>query len=192
MKPIPVVDMIFRFRSVGLPAALAAAASGAFAVHTRPGPPPRPTWSSCEEVACKSGSDLLLLAPTRRPQHRGHADCPANREELGAATWTFVRMHDQCLKGLRSTCLCFCFCLQLHSTAAYYPERPSVEEKAAATGLVDALVRLYPCVHCRMRLIEDVAADPPDVSSRAAFALWLCRQHNVVNEALGEGHMLAL
>jgi len=31
-----------------------------------------------------------------------------------------------------------------------------------------------------------VEEDPPDVSTREAFSLWVCRQHNNVNKALGK------
>jgi hypothetical protein len=70
--------------------------------------------------------------------------------------------------------------------AAYYPQEPSEEQRAAALGLVASLTTLYPCVHCREAFAVAVEGDPPDVSSGAAFAQWACRQHNVVNAALGK------
>ena len=75
---------------------------------------------------------------------------------------------------------------QLHTFAAYYPERPASEDVAAATGLVHALARLYPCTHCRAAFASAVEAAPLDASSRAAFAVWACEQHNAVNAALGK------
>ncbi|MES1905973.1 MAG: hypothetical protein MHPSP_003415, partial [Paramarteilia canceri] len=52
--------------------------------------------------------------------------CPATTSELGNSTWTF-----------------------LHSVAAYYPKNPSAEHKQAAKDLLNALLKLYPCVECR-------------------------------------------
>ena len=72
--------------------------------------------------------------------------------------------------------------------AAYYPEAPTNEEKAAARGLFEALRLLYPCTHCRAQLVIDMAALPiePALASRRDLSIWVCRQHNLVNEALGE------
>jgi FAD-linked sulfhydryl oxidase len=89
--------------------------------------------------------------------------CPPDREELGRATWTL-----------------------LHAVAAYYPDAPSAAERGAAAALVSALCALYPCAHCRERLVADVAASAPRTESRAALARWVCEQHNAVNEALGK------
>lgn len=75
---------------------------------------------------------------------------------------------------------------QLHSTAAYYPNNPSEADKLAASGLISAIAQLYPCTHCRSRFQEDIRLDPPQLSSREEFALWVCKQHNVVNELLGK------
>lgn len=74
----------------------------------------------------------------------------------------------------------------LHAVAAYYPETPTDEEKAAALGLINGLRVLYPCVHCRSQLAVDIERLPPRVESRAEFATWVCRQHNFVNELLGK------
>lgn len=149
------------------------------------GPQKRPTFDSCPESACKSSADLFgsLLGPAKRTK-----DCPAHREELGAATWLFVSpaLFFAILKPRSRT-----HSSQLHTTAAYYPDIPSSEERAAAAGIVEGLLRLYPCLHCRARLQEEAERDPPDVSSGPAFSAWLCRQHNAVNTILGawcDGH----
>ena len=75
---------------------------------------------------------------------------------------------------------------QFHSVAAYYPESPSSEAKAAALGFVEGIRLLDPCIHCREAFAVAVEEDPPDVSSRESFSLWTCRQHNRVNETLGK------
>ena len=89
--------------------------------------------------------------------------CPADREELGRAGWTL-----------------------LHTTAAYYPEEPSSADKHAAIGLVESVAQLYPCGHCRESFAEDLKECPPVVDTREDFSIWLCKQHNRVNESLGK------
>jgi FAD-linked sulfhydryl oxidase len=72
--------------------------------------------------------------------------------------------------------------------AAYYPDHPTDEEKAAARGMIDALRLLYPCAHCRAQLVEDLKLLPVEsaLRSRSDFSVWMCEQHNLVNAALGE------
>jgi FAD-linked sulfhydryl oxidase len=91
------------------------------------------------------------------------AHCPPDSEALGRATWTF-----------------------LHSTAAYYPERPSPTQRAHMLQLLHALPTLYPCGHCAEDLGERLRRRPPDVRNRAALGAWLCETHNEVNALLGK------
>lgn len=90
-------------------------------------------------------------------------DCPADVEQLGRATWTF-----------------------LHTTAAYYPERPSPNQRANMLGLLNSLPSLYPCSHCASHLGNNMQDHPPDVSGRFELSRWLCERHNDVNERLGK------
>jgi FAD-linked sulfhydryl oxidase len=101
-------------------------------------------------------SSSLLAAPTR--EH-----CPPDVEQLGRATWTF-----------------------LHTTAAYYPERPTPLQRAHMLGLLHALPELYPCSHCATDLAHSMRDHPPDVSGRVALSRWLCARHNDVNDTLGK------
>lgn len=123
--------------------------------------------------------------------------CPLSREALGLATWQMVRchaggdglpprQHGACTHSLPPHRPTPPLPAQLHTFAAYYPERPASEDVAAANGLVHALARLYPCSHCRAAFASAVEAAPLDASSRAAFAVWACEQHNAVNTALGK------
>lgn len=149
----------------------------------------RRTFETCPEVACKSQEELLAMfgtdpAPRRRRFPAGggadgdsadlssaaaavsaRSDCPPNREQLGRQAWAF-----------------------LHTVAAYYPDHPTDEEKAAAKGLVEALRLLYPCSHCRTHLAVDLEKLPVDeaLGSREALSLWMCKQHNFVNASLGK------
>ena len=90
-------------------------------------------------------------------------NCPADVEQLGRATWTF-----------------------LHTTAAYYPERPTPTQRANMLGLLNSLPSLYPCSHCASHLDGNMKEHPPDVSGRVALSRWLCERHNDVNERLGK------
>ena len=72
----------------------------------------------------------------------------------------------------------------LHTTAAYYPDKPTEAEKQAAKDLVNGIAVLYPCTHCRAHFAKEVEEDPPDVSTRDAFSKWLCQRHNNVNKWL--------
>lgn len=95
---------------------------------------------------------------------QGHVrpeNCPPDVEQLGRATWTF-----------------------LHTTAAYYPEKPTPTQRANMLSLIHSLPVLYPCTHCATHLGENVKANPPDVSSRYGLSRWLCERHNDVNERL--------
>jgi mitochondrial FAD-linked sulfhydryl oxidase len=90
-------------------------------------------------------------------------NCPPDVEDLGRATWTF-----------------------LHTTAAYYPERPTPTQRANMLSLIRALPMLYPCSNCAADFDERVREHPPDVSGRVGLSRWLCERHNEVNEKLGK------
>ncbi|KAL1748196.1 ERV/ALR sulfhydryl oxidase domain-containing protein [Schizophyllum fasciatum] len=111
--------------------------------------------SSTSSAAAAAVASLAVAAAARR-------DCPPDVEVLGRATWTF-----------------------LHTTAAYYPERPTARQRAHMLSLIHAIPVLYPCSHCAGDFDEDVKVNPPDVSSRGALSLWMCERHNAVNAKLG-------
>lgn len=111
-------------------------------------------------AALASGSGLKNESdPATRP-----ANCPPDVEQLGNATWTF-----------------------LHTTATYYPERPTPFQRANMLNLLHSLPVLYPCSHCATHLEEQMKQHPPDVGGRAGLSRWLCERHNEVNERLGKG-----
>ncbi|CAL1715495.1 unnamed protein product [Somion occarium] len=89
--------------------------------------------------------------------------CPPDVEQLGRATWTF-----------------------LHTTAAYYPEKPTPTQRVNMLTLIRALPVLYPCTHCASHLGETMKEHPPDVSGRVGLSRWFCERHNEVNERLGK------
>lgn len=91
------------------------------------------------------------------------AECPADREVLGRATWTF-----------------------LHTMAAYYPDKPSAMEQSTMKSLLGSFSQFYPCGPCAEHLRQEMKTDPPKVESRKELAWWMCGMHNKVNEMLGK------
>ncbi|QRV88952.1 erv1/alr family domain-containing protein [Ceratobasidium sp. AG-Ba] len=92
-------------------------------------------------------------------------NCPADSEQLGRATWTF-----------------------LHTAAAYYPERPSQQHQWHMLSLLRALPSLYPCSYCAKDFGRSMEANPPEyaVLGRDSLSRWLCERHNEVNLKLGK------
>ncbi|KAJ6534590.1 ERV/ALR sulfhydryl oxidase domain-containing protein [Mycena vulgaris] len=105
----------------------------------------------------------VLAAGAATTTKKEPAQCPPDKEQLGRATWSF-----------------------LHTTAAYYPERPTPNQRANMLSLIRALPVLYPCSHCASDFEEKIAENPPDVSGRAGLSRWFCERHNEVNEKLGK------
>ena len=111
-----------------------------------------------------AGSIPAAVAVTAKSSADPYRDCPADVEQLGRHTWTF-----------------------LHSTAAYYPDSPSEQHKKNAFSLFNSLPSLYPCRHCADELKHEMEKiGPPDVRNRLTISNWLCRIHNEVNERLGK------
>lgn len=104
----------------------------------------------------------IAASPTNTLPTRSE-NCPPDVEQLGRATWTF-----------------------LHTTAAYYPERPTPTQRANMLSLLRSLPLLYPCSHCASHLGDELKDHPPDVSGRFGLSRWLCERHNEVNGRLGK------
>ncbi|KAF0688374.1 Aste57867_19994 [Aphanomyces stellatus] len=131
---------------------------------------------NCADPVCSSKTDMFRMGVLgKKSKKKGTAtaattaaapvDCPLDREELGRATW-----------GL------------LHTTAAYYPDKPTQAQKNQATTFVESFAQLYPCKHCAGDFQENIKDTPPKqdmpVNSRIDFSLWMCDQHNRVTTKL--------
>lgn len=129
-------------------------------VGTVLGPDGKPC-KACNTFASMSGFKM------KKPKAAGvvvdRSSCPPDKDALGRATWTF-----------------------LHTTAAYYPTNPSPQHQSHMRGLLSSIPQLYPCTWCADDFGKDLAANPPDVSSRTALSRWLCERHNEVNTKLGK------
>ncbi|XP_037093968.1 FAD-linked sulfhydryl oxidase ALR-like [Pollicipes pollicipes] len=91
------------------------------------------------------------------------AGCPLDKDELGRSTWSL-----------------------LHTTAAHYPETPTVGQQDEMRQFVGLLARLYPCSYCAEDFRKDLAEHPPQLESGSRLARWLCERHNTVNRKLGK------
>ncbi|THH10718.1 hypothetical protein EW146_g8289 [Bondarzewia mesenterica] len=123
----------------------------------------KPAASKGSTPAQAAGAASIAALAAQRDKHTRPEYCPPDVEQLGRATWTF-----------------------LHTTAAYYPDKPTVYQRAQMLSLLRALPTLYPCSHCATHLGQEMKTSPPDVSGRVALSRWLCQQHNLVNERLGK------
>jgi FAD-linked sulfhydryl oxidase len=70
--------------------------------------------------------------------------------------------------------------------AAYYPRRPTEDQKSTMSNLIDGLATFYPCRDCAKHFQEEMQADPPQIHSQIDLSMWFCRMHNRVNARLGK------
>ncbi|KAE9393873.1 FAD-dependent thiol oxidase [Gymnopus androsaceus JB14] len=110
-------------------------------------------------------SDTAVTAVASLALTKAAHPCPPDASQLGSATWTF-----------------------LHTTAAYYPSKPSPAQRANMLSLIYSLPLLYPCRDCAEDFGRDLEAHKPTsaVRSREDLSKWFCERHNEVNRKLGK------
>ena len=74
----------------------------------------------------------------------------------------------------------------MHTLAAYFPDRPRAEEQAAAAHFMRAVGSLFPCSECAEDFRHEMDKSPPRTESRDELSMWVCEQHNLVNDKLGK------
>jgi len=89
--------------------------------------------------------------------------CPPTKDAIGKSSWTLM-----------------------HSMAAWYPEKATKYEKNKMEQLMEAISIFYPCTYCAQDFRENLKENPTKAESRKDLCIWLCEQHNVVNEKLGK------
>merc|ERR1712060_752090 len=91
-------------------------------------------------------------------------NCPLNKAQLGKNTWSF-----------------------LHTMAAYYPEKPTVNDQKDMSTFITTFSKFYPCKDCARDFRDDLEYFPPkeNVGSRVDLAKYFCMLHNRVNTKLG-------
>mmetsp|Transcript_29308 Transcript_29308/g.53636 ORF Transcript_29308/g.53636 Transcript_29308/m.53636 type:complete len:188 (+) Transcript_29308:185-748(+) len=89
--------------------------------------------------------------------------CPPDTRTLGTSSWNL-----------------------LHSMTAWYPNKPTVDDSKKMTQFMEAMAYFYPCTYCAEDFQQNIQQSPPKTESRDELCLWLCDQHNRVNEKLGK------
>lgn len=123
------------------------------------------TWAKIQkktfdsEKECKKDQDQT--PPVSSNVKR--VDCPLDKDELGSKTWSF-----------------------LHTMAAYYPDKPSEEQKSDMNKFFYIFSKFYPCHVCAEDLREQLKNSPPQTDSQKNLSQWLCCIHNEVNRKLGK------
>jgi len=122
----------------------------------------------CERPACEDTISALSEALNRIKETpsevAGASDslsCPPTKDAIGNSSWTL-----------------------LHSMAAWYPQRPTSDEQSKMKNFIEALSMFYPCTYCAEDFRENLKNNPVKTESREDLSLWLCEQHNLVNQKL--------
>ena len=123
-----------------------------------------PNIDDCTVPACKSTANAFhaIAGGVGKSRLKKELPCPIMRDELGRNTWSL-----------------------LHTMAANYPDNPSAGDQSKARYFIESLARFYPCRHCAEDFQADIERNPPNVTSRIDFSIWMCEAHNRVNVKLG-------
>ena len=132
----------------------------------------QPTKSAedCKNPVCDDAKDFTNVAKmfsqkSSTPKNVGpKTPCPLNKAQLGNHTWSF-----------------------LHTTAAYYPNKPTNFDKTSMVNLIKNIGHFYPCKPCASDFRDDLEIFPPKeyVNSRVDLSKYFCMLHNRVSEKLG-------
>ena len=123
----------------------------------------------CERPAC---DDMKAALPSSMAEFEAmkkkfntqkKVECPPASAELGLGTWKL-----------------------LHSMAAWYPDQPTKKQKNGITNFFQTLADFYPCTYCAEDFQTSLKKSPVEAESRTELCLWLCNQHNQVNQKLGK------
>jgi FAD-linked sulfhydryl oxidase len=112
--------------------------------------PAAPDPKDCANPICSSKSDMFKKMTGSSKQKPAAStsklECPLDRDELGQNTWSLVSdliNARDLLNYMINTQN-----MQLHSMAAYYPEKPTAAQRSQVKSFMAALSELYPCTHC--------------------------------------------
>ena len=74
----------------------------------------------------------------------------------------------------------------MHTTAAYYPAFPSLQQQEQMTHFVNKSAKYF-LINPQWTLYwkDRINAHPPTVSNQKELSLWLCEEHNELNQKLG-------
>lgn len=127
----------------------------------------------CDRPACDDTKSALSAALQRvgearvasksTEQESTYTACPPTREEIGTSSWSL-----------------------LHSMTAWYPNYPTSKDQQLMSGFMHALAKFYPCTWCATDFQHNIELSPPKTESRDDLCIWLCEQHNIVNQKLNK------
>ena len=123
----------------------------------------------CERPACDDVKSALpksmaeVEALRKRIENKKAVECPPRTAELGRSSWKL-----------------------LHSMAAWYPDKPTTQQQSRMTNFFQTLAEFYPCPWCADDFQSNVEKTPVAAESRESLCMWLCDQHNRVNQKLGK------
>jgi FAD-linked sulfhydryl oxidase len=126
----------------------------------------------CDRPACEDTVNALNSALSRLNMKSGgdekksvkaKVECPPSKSLLGDSSWNL-----------------------LHSMVAWYPDRPTMEQQTKMKNFMEALAMFYPCSYCAADFQENQKQSPVKTETREDLCIWLCEQHNLVNEKLGK------
>eukprot|EP00566_Odontella_aurita_P027812 CAMPEP_0113556380 /NCGR_PEP_ID=MMETSP0015_2-20120614/17226_1 /TAXON_ID=2838 /ORGANISM="Odontella" /LENGTH=170 /DNA_ID=CAMNT_0000457733 /DNA_START=194 /DNA_END=703 /DNA_ORIENTATION=- /assembly_acc=CAM_ASM_000160 len=122
----------------------------------------------CDRPACEDTVSALSAAIGRVKNNAGdkrdrRGACPPTSGELGTASWTL-----------------------LHSMAAWFPDNPTAGDEKKMSSFISAFSTFYPCTYCAEDFQQNIKKSPVRTNSREGLCVWLCEQHNTVNEKLGK------
>ncbi|KAM3172455.1 hypothetical protein ACTXT7_014493 [Hymenolepis weldensis] len=126
-------------------------------------------WDPKSKYFCRTCVDLSTykkLKPSSQresPYFLDKKECPLDKISLGRATWAL-----------------------LHTMAAYYPLKPSMDEMRSMERFFQDFAKFFPCKYCADDFKRNMEKFPPKVHSREALSGWLCLQHNLVNQKIGK------
>ncbi|CAL7939417.1 unnamed protein product [Xylocopa violacea] len=123
------------------------------------------SWAKSQRKAFESEKESEEKEKKSLPVNKNdkRVNCPLDKDELGSRTWSF-----------------------LHTMAAYYPSKPSEEEKSDMKKFFHIFSKFYPCYVCAEDLQEQLKRTPPQTDSQKQLSQWLCNIHNEVNKKLGK------
>lgn len=123
----------------------------------------RPACDDIKDALPKSMAEIEAMKKKMAKQREKNVECPPRTAELGRSSWKL-----------------------LHSMAAWYPDKPTTEQKTKITNFFQGLAEFYPCPWCADDFQDNIKKTPVKADSREDLCMWLCDQHNRVNQKLGK------
>jgi mitochondrial FAD-linked sulfhydryl oxidase len=119
----------------------------------------------CDRPACEDTASALsaALKHSANTVKTTTTACPPTKNALGSSSWDL-----------------------LHSMAAWYPDNPTPTDETMIQQFYTCFARFYPCTWCAEDFQKNLQEKPVQSSTRKDLCIWLCEQHNIVNQKIGK------